>query len=120
MDIPHKPSNTARIVKTGFFSSVFTYGAFLLLDLARPGFVSRVFSVHVFLLAAIVFGLWWGIILKEEKDRVIWQYTLMILLGVILAILSWNAGVAFGPFRLFITALSLVIPLVALRIIRTT
>ena len=41
------------IIKTGFLTSVISYFAFVFFDFLRPGFVSNVFSVHLFLLSAI-------------------------------------------------------------------
>ncbi len=53
------------VARTGFLASLISYAAFWTADIARPGFVSRYFSVHVFLLAAIAFGWWW--MEAEEK-----------------------------------------------------
>lgn len=46
------------IAYTGFIVSLVSYVVFWGADIARTGFVSRYFSVHVFLLAALVFGGW--------------------------------------------------------------
>lgn len=48
-----------RVARTGFWVSAVSYAVFWACDLARPGFVSRYFSVHVFLIAALAFGAWW-------------------------------------------------------------
>jgi len=106
------------ISKTGFFVSFFSYGIFFLVDLLRSGFVARFFSVHLFLIATIFFGIWWAMVLNKEKDRVIWQYIMMIFLGSILAIFTWKLGQGFAEMRLLITFLAIFIPLIILQIIR--
>ena len=48
------------VARTGFFMSLISYVVFLFLDFVRPGFVSRAFSVHLFLAATLLFGAWWS------------------------------------------------------------
>lgn len=46
------------VARTGFYAALVSYAAFWLCDAIRPGFVSNYFSVHWFLIAAIVFAVW--------------------------------------------------------------
>lgn len=54
------------LTQTVFLTATLSFVVFLLFDLLRPGFVSNVFSVHWFLLAAIVSGIWWGSVVKDK------------------------------------------------------
>lgn len=56
-----------RLARTLFLTTLVSFLFFLLLDLWWPGFVSKVFSVHWFLVAAIVSGIWWGNVVKNKK-----------------------------------------------------
>ncbi len=106
------------IVKTGFYVSLTSYVIFWLLDAMRPGFVSRSFSVHLFLLAAIMFGVWWGIVVKEYMDRPWVQMCVTGILGIVLAVIVWIFGEQFGLLRLLITLLSLFIPMLFWNLLR--
>lgn len=46
------------VARTGFWTGLASYLVFWAADLARPGFVSRYFSVHLFLLMTLAFGGW--------------------------------------------------------------
>lgn len=45
-----------RLLNTAWLTSLFAYIGFFALDIWKPGFVSYVFSVHLWLLLAIIFG----------------------------------------------------------------
>lgn len=107
-----------RLAKTGFYISVVSYGMFWVLDTLRPGFVARSFSVHLFLLAALVFGVWWGIIMKEYTDRPWLQLAVAAVLGILLAVLTWNFGEGLGALRLLIAAFAVLIPVFVWQLIR--
>jgi hypothetical protein len=53
--------------KTLFLTTLVSLIFFLILDLVWPGFVSKTFSVHWFLLAAIISGIFWGSVIKNKK-----------------------------------------------------
>ncbi len=53
------------VARTGFYASIVSYAVFWACDAIRAGFVSDYFSVHWFLLAAIVFASWWGALHEE-------------------------------------------------------
>lgn len=107
-----------QIAKTGFHVSLISYGLFWLLDVLRPGFVSRSFSVHLFLLAALIFGLWWGIQVKEFTDRPWVQLVVVGILGILFAVLTWFSGSGLGTLRVLITLISLFIPVIFWNLIR--
>lgn len=108
-----------RIAKTGYLTSVVSYGAFWLMDAARPGFVARFFSVHIFLLSAILFGVVWAKTAKAtERSGWIW-WAVAIPVGLGAAVLTWNLGEGLAEFRVLVTALASIIPLIALSVIRS-
>lgn len=106
------------IARTGFFVSLASYGVFWLLDLLRPGFVARFFSVHLFLLGVILFGVWWGSVVQEYKDRSRIQYAVLTLCGIFCAVLTWNLGAVFGGWRAIVSAVALIIPVMILRLLK--
>lgn len=105
------------IAKTGFNVSLISYGFFWMMDLLRPGFVSRTFSVHLFLLSAIVFGMWWGMTVKEYTDRPWIQMLTAIILGIFLSVITWNLGESFGALRVIVCAFTLMVPFLFWRLL---
>lgn len=108
----------AIIAQTGFFVSLASYAFFWFIDLVRPGFVARFFSVHLFLLGVIVFGIWWGSVVEEYTDRPRMQHIIITMCGILLAVLTWNLGEIFGGWRAIVSAVALVIPILALRLLK--
>lgn len=106
------------IARTGFFVSLASYGIFWLLDLLHPGFVARFFSVHLFLLGAILFGIWWGSVVQEYADRARAQYFVLASCGIFAAVLTWNLGAVFGGWRVIVSAVTLVVPVMVLRLLK--
>ena len=105
------------IARTGFFTSLTSYVLFWLFDLLRPGFVSRYFSVHVFLLLAILFGFWWSRIKEKECEKQ-WVYSLIALLfGFLLAVVTWSLGEGFGAYRILIGLIALITPALFFRLL---
>jgi len=107
------------IAKTGFYTSVISYLVFLLAEYIKPGFVSNYMSVHWFLLAVIVFAIWWGSQVKTVHDRASVQYVLSVLFGFILAILVWQVGADFHEFRILSSILALLLPPTMLGVLRS-
>lgn len=98
--------------------SLVSYIFFWMCELLRPGFVSRSFSVHVFLMAIILFGCWWASVVEEYTDRVRLQHTLVIFFGVFLSVIVWQTGRVFDVWRLPLAALCLFVPFLTWRLMR--
>ncbi len=106
------------IAKTGFYVSLISYAVFWLLDVMRPGFVARSFSVHLFLLAALIFGVWWGMTLKEYTDRPWVQILFTAIFGFFLSVITWGVGEGFGALRLVVVVIAFFIPFIVWRLIQ--
>jgi len=115
-----KPSLPARqaVTQTGFYVSVVFYSLLLVCESVRPGFVARYFSPHLVLLACVLFGVWWVSVLEDFKDRRIVQYAVSVVVGALLAVLTWNLGAGFAEYRLLVALISLFVPLAFLRLVR--
>ncbi len=98
------------ISRTGFLVAASSYVLFWLLDLAKPGFVSRYFSVHAFLLAAIVFGIWWSAVVRDYTQRPWIESLIALALGLILAVITWGAADGIEGYRLLLTLIVVFIP----------
>ncbi len=107
-----------QIARTGFLSCLASYGIFWLLDLMRPGFVARYFSVHIFLLGVIVFGIWWANVVSEYADHRRVQWIFAGIAGLFLSVITFQLGDAFGIGRVFLGAMAFFVPLLVLRLIR--
>ncbi|MFH1142127.1 MAG: hypothetical protein ABIH67_04145 [Candidatus Uhrbacteria bacterium] len=108
------------IAKTGFYTSLISYLVFLLAEYIKPGFVSNYMSVHWFLLATIVFAIWWGSQVKTAHDRASVQYIVSGLFGLVLAILVWQVGSELHEFRILSLILALTLPIVVLGVLRSS
>ncbi len=86
------------IAETGFFTSLLSYVLFWTLDVLRPGFVARFFSVHVFLVGLIVFGVWWGAVVEEYTDRPRLQHAVLVLCGVCVSVRGGYAVVQLSGY----------------------
>lgn len=107
-----------KISRVGFFTSAAAYVVFWIADLLRPGFVARYFSVHFFLLAAVVFGAWWMRSVREYHDWPFFQYAFAVAFGALFATLTWNVGAGFESYRLLAVAVAAVTPAVILSLVR--
>jgi len=112
--------NAEALAKTGFLTSIISYVIFWLADLARPGFVARYLSVHVFLLAAVVFGAWWMSFAPRGKGRAWVQYPIALCVSVLLGVLVWNAGEGLAEYRILITGFAALAPVIVVSLIRST
>lgn len=108
----------AAIARTGFMMSLVSYILFWGLDVIRPGFVARFFSVHIFLIGVIVFGVWWGSVVQEYIDRPVLQHILLFVCGIFAAVLVWNLGSVFGGWRVIISLIACVFPVLVLRFVK--
>lgn len=107
-----------RIAKTGFLVSVISYLAFWGADLLQPGFVSRYFSVHIFLLSAGVCGYVWGRCIEEYTDRALIQTAIAGAFGLLLAVLTWHASEDLGSYRALIALIGLCTPTLIFRLLK--
>ncbi|MDG1950014.1 MAG: hypothetical protein P8J32_04360 [bacterium] len=107
-----------HIAKTGFMVSVISYLTFWGADLVQPGFVSRYFSVHIFLLSGIVFGLIWGRFIEEYQDRALIQLAIAAAFGVLLAMLTWHASGDLGTYRVLVALIGLCAPVLIFRLLK--
>ena len=95
----HTLTPLERIARTGFLVSLASYLVFWLTDLIQPGFVSRYFSVHIFLLAMFIFGVVWASVMKQYTDRP-WVHTPVVMVfGIVLAILTWSLATELEVYR---------------------
>lgn len=108
-----------RIAKTGFFTSAIAYVAFWVFDALRPGFVARYLSVHLFLLAAIIFGAWWAMTVRTYRDWPFMQYAAAAAFGIVLATVAWTLGAGFESYRLLAVLAALITPATVLATVRS-
>lgn len=109
----------ARIARVGFLTSIIAYLVFLLVDIARPGFVARFLSVHIFLLAAIIFGVWWAKISQLPREKGWFHLGLAILFAIGFSMISWKLSRGLDE-RALITVVSALSPFVILSLIRNS
>ncbi len=107
-----------RIARTGFFTAAVSYVSFWILDALRPGFVARYVSVHLFLLAAMIFGAWWAVSARSYRDWPFAQYVVAALFGIVLATVAWTLGAGFESYRLLAVLAALVTPATVLSLVR--
>lgn len=104
-----------EIMKTGFLTAFISYIVFLLAEFLRPGFVSFIFSVHWFLLAMLIFGalttFWPRASRFKPADLRLRPVLLALAVGLILGIMVWRSGAAFGDWRIFVTLAVAVAPI---------
>lgn len=99
------------VIKTAFFVSLYSYGIFLLADYVRPGFVSYVFSVHLFLIPILVFGIWLAFLGDEESELSKGAKVFSrIIFSLILFVVIWREGSVFGDLRLVVAAVGFIVP----------
>ena len=106
------------VSKTGFLVSLISYFFFWILDLLSPGFVSRFFSVHIFLLGILFFGVWWASVMQAFVDRQKWQIFVALVASFFGSIFAWNVLKDFGLSRTIGTLLFFCVPFLILRLIR--
>jgi hypothetical protein len=115
----HTQKPLEAIARTGFLISFTSYNVFWVTDLIQPGFVSRYFSVHIFLLAAIIFAVVWSRVMEEYTDRPIVQTLVALTFGVFLAVLTWDIASDLDLYRLPLVLIAAVTPLTIYSLIRS-
>lgn len=114
------PRPWQTVAATGYVVSLFSYVGFWVLDALRPGFVSRTFSVHVFLLSAVLFGIAWHASGARIKDTPVRDYLLAAGGAAVLSAVVWNLGSGFGAFRILMTSLAFILPFSVTGLLRST
>lgn len=95
-----------NIPRLGYLVSAISYLIFLTLDWLRPGFVSNFLSPHLFLLAAIIFGIFYW---RQSPKKISFNF-LLFPLSFLLALFTWKEGRAFEDYRLLVTLIAFVVP----------
>lgn len=104
------------IWRFGFFVSVVWYLLFLFFEWLRPGFVSFVFSPHLFLLAAIIFGWGWSrtasragfhLLITSRSPK---TALTCLVLGLTLAAVFWVEGRSLQEFRPLVVLIAFFTP----------
>lgn len=98
------------IARTGFLVSLTSYALFWIADVIEPGFVSRFFSVHLFLLSSIVFGLAWTAVMETYTSRPRLHRAVALLCGVVLCVLTWSLVGDVGAYRVLLSLIALATP----------
>jgi len=114
-----KFSVSETLVRTFFLTSTISFFVFLGLDLLRPGFVSNTFSVHWFLLIAILSGVWWGSVVKELKERRAFQILSAFVFGLVGVYVTWQFRADLSDFLVLLLPLVLVVPFAVSLLIRS-
>ncbi|OGL66346.1 hypothetical protein A2856_01460 [Candidatus Uhrbacteria bacterium RIFCSPHIGHO2_01_FULL_63_20] len=104
----------------GFAASVTAYLAFWVSELARPGFVSRFLSVHLFLLSAVAFGAWYASRVERYRDWPLIQYGAALALAPIAAYAAWTLGAGFAELRVLAAAGAAVVPVLVVSLVRSS
>ena len=107
------------ITRTGFLVSLTSYIVFWLADVRQPGFVSRYFSVHLFLLATVFFGILWSMVLEEYEQRPLVHILLAVTFGAVLAVLTWSLAAGLDVYRVPLVLLTAVSPTILYALIRS-
>ena len=90
------------LTRTGFLTCLISYILFWVTDFLIPGFVSRYFSVHVFLLIALVCGLLWSHVIETYTQHPQLRRFIVFSLGLLLALLTWKLTPGLGFERFFL------------------
>ncbi len=98
------------IVKVGFYTSLTSYIVFWLADSVRPGFVSFHFSVHIFLIFIILFGILWSHFSGMINGKKI-NLILPFISGSIFFIVTWRVLDDFDELQAIISILALMTPM---------
>ena|SRR3989338_2188291 len=98
----HKHNHIEQLARTGFLTSLIFYILFWFTDFLIPGFVSRYFSVHVFLLTGLVCGLLWSHVIKTYSQHPRLRRFVIFSFGALLALLTWKLTSGLGFERFFL------------------
>lgn len=108
-----------QVMQTGFFVSLSSYVVFWLADMYRPGFVSRYVSVHVFLLASILFGTLWSMFMEEYIERFYLHALTILVVGGLSVMLTWNLLEDLGVYQVIFVPIIFITPFIIYRLLRS-
>lgn len=107
-----------RLLQTAFYTSLGAYLGFALLEYVEPGFISFSFSPHLAGLFALICGaMMTSSPSTVHHDTFFLRYFLPLALGIVLALVVWNEGEAFGDFRLLLALGCFVLPWLTRRLL---
>ncbi len=107
------------LAKTTFLTALASFVGFLMLDLARPGFVSRYASVHWFLMAALASGIWWAASgASVGRERRLGQAVAVSGVSVLAVMASWQLREGLGEHVMLVVVLSAAAPWFILNLLR--
>lgn len=104
------------LAKTGFYTSFISYLVFWSMDILIPGFVSRFFSVHLFLLMSILCVSIWGATIETYYPSRFGLSLGALSIGVLLCTVSFVV-LDRSLFSLFLSVMAFFIPFIVLRLI---
>jgi len=105
------------ISRFGFIIFSLQYLTFLFFEYLKPGFVTNYMSPHAFLIVALVFGLWWIFVSREEKIS-LKSYLLYLLIGIVLAAVVLTEAQGLGIYRYFTAFVALILPVIAVKVVK--
>lgn len=106
----HELKPLEAIARTGFLMSLISYVVFWLSDVIQPGFVSRYFSIHLFLLIGLGFGVLWGKSLVQYTSHPRLQLLASLFCGALLAVLTWSLSADVGVYHFPVSLIAFFIP----------
>jgi hypothetical protein len=74
----------------------------------------------LFLFAAIVFGAWWAISVREYRDWPFVQYAVAVIIGVMGGAMVWQLGAGFESNRLLAVVVAFLVPPTIVSLVRST
>lgn len=98
------------VARVGLYSSLVSYVVFWVAELWRPGMVSRSFSVHLFLVAVLLFGAWVISLKQDECKRGFVAFVVTLFLSVACLMLTWICGEGFAEYRLLAAFFAFFLP----------
>ncbi len=105
------------ISRFGFVIFSLQYLAFLFFEYLIPGFVTNYMSPHAILIVALVFGLWWIFVSREDKIGPK-SYLLYLLIGIVLAAVILTEAQDLGIYRYFTAFVALILPVIAVKVVK--
>jgi len=109
------------LARTAFVTSLYSYGFFVLADYIRPGFVSYVFSVHLWLIPIFFFGILWGFVYEpSERKIVIKAFSVFscLIVATSLSFIVIREASFLGDFQLVIALVVFLTPWIGLALAR--
>ena len=106
----HKSLFFQELAKTGFLASLAAYAVFWFTEFFVPGFVSHFFSVHDFLLSALVCSFVWTSSMRTYVPHSSVRRLLLAIFGIGLAVLTFHFTKELGVERFFLVVVACFMP----------